>query len=150
MADLSMSLEDMIKKDGPKGKSKGSGGAIKGGRGSGKQARAAAAPYQKPVKPGKGKGGGGGATLADMAAAAAPAVKPAPQFVLTTGTTLRIGNLDFNVNAAHRRTHHRPEERERASALARHRLPFTMRTATTCCASPRQPLACVSAIAHGG
>ena len=98
-----MSLDDMIK-SGPatgkgKGRGGGGGGAIKG-RGSGKAARAAAAPYQKPNKGGKGKGGKGG--IADMLAAAtatSPAAATKPAFVLTTGTTLRVGNLDFGVSA---------------------------------------------------
>ena len=102
MDKLGMSLDDMIK-SGPatgkgKGRGGGGGGAIKG-RGSGKAARAAAAPYQKPTKGGKGKGGKGGGIADMLAAATSPAAATKPGFVLTTGTTLRVGNLDFGVSA---------------------------------------------------
>ena len=54
MDKLGMSLDDMIKADAPaKGKGRGKGGvggAIKAGRGAGKIARQAAAPYQKPQR----------------------------------------------------------------------------------------------------
>ena len=96
-----MSLDDMVKTSAPKGKGKGKGGAggkaVAGGRG-GARARAAAAPYQKPAGKGKGKGGGKG--LADLMHQEAPVAeaKPQPQFVLTTGTTLKVGNLDWNVS----------------------------------------------------
>ena len=98
-----MSLDDMVAASGRgKGKGGGRGGKMGRGAGRGAQARAAAAPYQKPVKAGRGKGGGGrgGMTLADMAGAAAAEEAPAkPAFVLTTGTTLRVGNLDHGVSA---------------------------------------------------
>ena len=93
MADkLSMSLDDMIASNNtvktPRG---GKGGAMKKA-GGGKAARASAAPYQKPYK----AKGGGAVTLESITQSkvAAPA---APAFVLTTGTTLRVGNLDFGV-----------------------------------------------------
>ena len=99
---LGMSLEDLIPKKGAgKGGKGGKGGAMKK-MGAGRGARAAAAPYQKPMKPGKGKGAAG-LSLSEITqakqpvqvAAAAPA---APAFVLTTGTTLRVGNLERNVS----------------------------------------------------
>ena len=95
-----MSLDDMVKSAAPKKGKGGAGGkAVAGGRG-GARARAAAAPYQKPVGKGKGKGKGGGKGLADLMHQEAPVAetKPQPQFVLTTGTTLRVGNLDYNVS----------------------------------------------------
>ena len=104
MDKLDMSLDDMVPKGGGKGKGGrgkgGAGGAIKAGRGAARMARAVAAPYQKPVAGrGRGKGGKGGATLADMAAAADETSAPSkPAFVLTTGTTLRVGNLDHGVS----------------------------------------------------
>lgn len=99
MADkLGMSLDDIVSSNAPKkGAGKGAKGGGKGGAmkkmGAGRGARAAAAPYQKPVRPGK----GGGLSLEDMAQAnAGPA---APAFALTTGTMLRVGNLDSNVSS---------------------------------------------------
>ena len=93
---LSMSLEDLIPPKGAKGKGgKGAGGKTdRGGRGGAREARNSTAPYQRPGK-GKGKGK---PTLASMAEA--QAAQPAqPAFELTTGTTIRVGNLDWNVSA---------------------------------------------------
>ena len=102
MDKLDMSLDDMVKSSAQsKGKGKGGNGgkAVAGGRGGARAARQSAAPYQKPVSKGKGKGGGGKG-LADMMHQSAPIAetRPQPAFVLTTGTTLRIGNLDWNVS----------------------------------------------------
>ena len=58
--------------------------------GAGRDARAAAAPYQRPVRPGKGGKG-------QMAAAEEPAAQAQPAFTLTTGTTVKVANLAFNV-----------------------------------------------------
>ena len=94
MDKLSMSLEDMIKAAPPKtGKGKGGGGKGSGGKGgavkkvaSTKAARAAAAPYGKKPK----------ATLSSMYEE--PAAKAAKPIVgLTTGTKVRVANLDFGV-----------------------------------------------------
>ena len=95
---LDMALDDMIPKK--TGRGKGGGGGkmgAPGGRGAGKQARSAmAAPYQKPVK---GKGKGNDFTLASMTQAAEMAGAAQPAFTLTTGTAVRVGNLDFGVSA---------------------------------------------------
>ena len=96
MADkLDMALDDLVPKKG--GKGGGSGGKM-GGKGAGKQARAAmAAPYQRPGK-GAGKGKGkGGATLESMSASYADNSAAAPAFSLTTGTTVKVANLDYSV-----------------------------------------------------
>ena len=98
MDKLGMSLEDMIKAAPPKaGKGKGggrgsggSGGKISGG-GRGKAARAQAAPYEKPKTL--------SALVAEKTAAASGKGKGAGKGGLTTGTKLRIANLDFNVTA---------------------------------------------------
>lgn len=95
-AKLGMSLDDIVAKEAPK-KGGGKGGAKGGGKGgamkrmgAGRGARAAAAPYQKPVRPGKGGKG-------QMAAAEEPAAQAQPTFTLTTGTTVRVANLAYNV-----------------------------------------------------
>ena len=98
MDKLGMSLEDMIKAAPPKaGKGKGggrgsggSGGKISGG-GRGKAARAQAAPYEKPKTL--------SALVAEKTAAASGKGKGAGKGGLTTGTKLRVANLDFNVTA---------------------------------------------------
>ena len=93
MDKLNMSLDDMISaapakggrgkgkgRGGRGGESTGRGGAVRTG-GGGKAARAAAAPYQRGSKQ----------TLSSM-------IAPKQQVVgLTTGTKLRVGNLDFKV-----------------------------------------------------
>ena len=94
MDKLGMSLEDMIKAAPAKGGGRGKGKGGRGGRGeatgrggavrrdNGKAGRAAASPYQKPNMK---------QTLSSMTA-------PKSVVGLTTGTTLRVGNLDFQVS----------------------------------------------------
>ena len=103
MADkLSLSLDELAAQSAPvKGKG-GRGGAMRK-QGGGRGARNAAAPYQRSArgaKGGGGGGGGGGMSLSEITqsknATQASAVA-APAFVLTTGTTLRVGNLDLQV-----------------------------------------------------
>ena len=94
---LAQSLEDIIASNPGKGKGKGGrGGAIKKA-GAGRGARAAAAPYQKPVKASKGVAALSLAELTQMKQPSAMKAE-APAFVLTTGTTIRVGNLDKNVS----------------------------------------------------
>merc|ERR1740117_2387312 len=112
--DLSMSLDDMIKKSGP-GKGKGGGrGAASGGRGAGagsgrggaikrggvaRSARQSATPYKKPAK-------GGGSTLSSMATnsrtnAARKNAALKQSGGLTTGGSakVKVANLDTGVTS---------------------------------------------------
>merc|ERR1719162_357818 len=104
--DLSMSLDDMIKKSGP-GKGKGGGrGAASGGRGGAikrggvaRSARQSATPYKKPAK-------GGGSTLSSMATnsrtnAASKNAALKQSGGLTTGGSakVKVANLDTGVTS---------------------------------------------------
>ena len=96
---LAQSLEDIIASNPGKGKGKGGrGGAIKKA-GAGRGARAAAAPYQKPVKASKGVAALSLAELTQMKQPSAMKAE-APAFVLTTGTTIR-GPLFFDATVRH-------------------------------------------------
>merc|ERR1719424_2568153 len=104
--DLSLSLDDMIKKSGP-GKGKGGGrGAASGGRGGAikrggvaRSARQSATPYKKPAK-------GGGSTLSSMATnsrtnAASKNAALKQSGGLTTGGSakIKVANLDTGVTS---------------------------------------------------
>jgi len=110
--DLSLSLDDMIKKSGP-GKGKGGGrGAASGGRGAGagrggaikrggvaRSARQSATPYKKPAK-------GGGSTLSSMATnsrtnAASKNAALKQSGGLTTGGSakIKVANLETGVTS---------------------------------------------------
>jgi hypothetical protein len=128
MDKLGMSLDDMIKAKGKpqniaKPKAASGRGAIKtigkAGRGRG-AGRGAAVPLVKP-SPGGGRGVAA-ATLSSMAKATTLVSKSraavvAPVAGLTTGTKLRVGNLDLNV------TQEDVQELFEASVHRRHRLP---------------------------
>lgn len=128
MDKLGMSLDDMIKAKGkpekvPKTKAASGRGATKtigkAGRGRG-AGRGAASPLVKPT-PGGGRGVAA-ATLSSMAKATnlvskSRAAAAAPVTGLTTGTKLRVGNLDLNV------TQEDVQELFEASVHRRHRLP---------------------------
>ena len=98
---LSLSLDEISAQSAPaKGKG-GRGGAMRK-QGGGRGARSAAAPYQRSARGGKGGGGGGGGGMSLSEMTQSKNVPPAagaaaPAFVLTTGTTLRVGNLDLQV-----------------------------------------------------
>merc|ERR1719162_799979 len=103
--DLSMSLDDMIKKSGP-GKGKGGGrGAASGGRGGAikrggvaRSARQSATPYKKPAK-------GGGSTLSSMATnsrtnAASKNAALKQSGGLTTGGSANVKSAEVVTNQA--------------------------------------------------
>ena len=103
MSSMSMSLDEIIKTTQEKGTSKGS----KGGRGGG--GRGATKTIGKIGRGGRGRGvaaatlqsmarGSGASTLIKPGQGRAPrAVAAAAPKTLTTGTKLRVGNLDLNV-----------------------------------------------------